>query len=808
MIWPLAGAEISLRGRVVDETDAPVRTARVAVRSAGANSGWDAQSGVNGSFEIALPGPGDYVVQVECDGYYELDRSIHVEAGQEVTLQLNTVREVFQSQDVKAATSPLELVGTSIQERLSGTEVNDIPYANSHSLRSALPLMPEVVLDTAGGLHVNGSQENQVFYTLNGFNLTDPINGQFQTVLAVEGIRSVELSSGRSSPEYGKGSAGALAIETESGTDQFRYTATDFLPSLKVQQGLRLGNWYPRVGVSGPIIRKRAWFSDTFDSQYDQSVVTGLPNGENTRSGWAGSNLLHAQARLTASSILFGDFLVNADNEGRVGLGPLNPVSTTSNLHTREYFESVKDQVYFGRGMLVEFGVAHNDFSYVQTPQGNGLYVISPEGNGGNSFVNSKQTAARDEGLIHAYLPQFHFLGAHQVEAGTDEDVVNYTGDFRRTGYQVIGLSGQLLSETLFGPPAQFHAGDTEAAAWVLDTWRLAGRVQLQLGIRQDWDRRIDSVAWSPHAGFSWSPFAAGRTRISGGYAITHDAITMDMLGRPLDQTAFTTQYNPDGMASGPPAPTTFAIGNDRLVLPRATNWNFDVDQQLPGHVYLSAKYLRRRATDEFAYVNLADPNAPLSLLPVPGATAAGAYQLTNLRRDDYDSEQISVRQTFSGQYEWMAAYTHSRALSNALIDPNSAQPLQLLSGLVPMPWDTPNRFLAWAYLPLPRKNWAVSVLANARTGFPFSIRDQNGTVAGNVDANRYPMNFDFNVAIERMITLRGYRFALRGGADNLTNQRNPTAVNNVVGAPQFQQFLGYEGRHYVVRIRFFGRAR
>ena len=58
------------------------------------------------------------------------------------------------------------------------------------------------------------------------------------------------------------------------------------------------------------------------------------------------------------------------------------------------------------------------------------------------------------------------------------------------------------------------------------------------------------------------------------------------------------------------------------------------------------------------------------------------------------------------------------------------------------------------------------------------------------------------------MVTLRGYRFALRGGVDNLTSARNPTAVNNTVGSPQFLQFYGYEGRHFVLRIRFFGRGK
>jgi hypothetical protein len=124
------------------------------------------------------------------------------------------------------------------------------------------------------------------------------------------------------------------------------------------------------------------------------------------------------------------------------------------------------------------------------------------------------------------------------------------------------------------------------------------------------------------------------------------------------------------------------------------------------------------------------------------------------------------------------------------------------------MPWDSPNRYLGTAYLPVPRfKQWAIAVLADARSGFPFSVVDQNGTVSGAVNSRRYPSNFDLNVHLERRFTLHGYRFALRGGLNNVLDRLNPTAVNNTIGSPQFLQFFGHEGRHFVVRIRFFGRA-
>ncbi len=212
---PLGAADVVLQGRVVDENDAPVRGARVNARPAaaaaiaGSAKSWEAQTDPVGAFTLTLPGPGDFLVSVEREGYYALkDRDVRVEAAQELTLVINSVREVFQSVNVDAETSPVEAGESQNQERLTGTEVNDMPYANSHSLRNSMKLMPGVIQEATGVLHVNGSSENQVLYLLDGFNITNPISGQFQTLLAVEGIRSVDLSSGRYSPEFGNGVGG------------------------------------------------------------------------------------------------------------------------------------------------------------------------------------------------------------------------------------------------------------------------------------------------------------------------------------------------------------------------------------------------------------------------------------------------------------------------------------------------------------------------------------------------------------------------------------------------------------------------
>ena len=158
----LWAAEVVLRGRVVDEKDAPVAGALIVARAASAES-WEAHSGVSGDFILTLPDAGDYQVSVRREGYYELkDRPIHVEGPQDTTLVVNSVREVFQTIEVGGEPSPVDLAGMQKEERLSGTDVSAVPYPASHSLQNATRLMPGAVQDVTGSTHFDGAAENQV----------------------------------------------------------------------------------------------------------------------------------------------------------------------------------------------------------------------------------------------------------------------------------------------------------------------------------------------------------------------------------------------------------------------------------------------------------------------------------------------------------------------------------------------------------------------------------------------------------------------------------------------------------------------
>ena len=795
---------------MVDDHEAPVANARVRAHK-GPEAPVETYTGPAGAFHLSLPGAGKYLVGVEKVGFFRLsDHAVQVEkSGTEVTLVLNPEREVFQSVQVGAAASPIDTARTDHEQRLSGTEVNNIPYPASNSLRNAMRLTPGVIEDPSGGVHFHGGAEYQTQYTLDGFEISDPINGRYTTRLAVEGIRSLNLSSARELPQNGRGSAGTLAIDTESGTDEYHFTATNFIPGPDLHGGLRLGDWTPRAVFSGPIFKGRAWFSDNFDGEFDSGYVSGLPKGQDTNTSWAAGNLFHAQVNLTRANIIYADILSNFDHQDHFGLGALDPISTTSGLGSNHWMVAVKDNHSWGDGALVEAGFAWQRSLQTRVPEGTAPYLLTPDGRSGNYFVDSHEHGGRKQFFANVFPPAFHFYGRHQLQVGADLQRLSYHADFQRSSYEVIGLSGLPLFKTTFIGSGDVDQLNLAFASYINDHWQPIPRLVIDAGVREDWDELVRRAAYGPRVSAAFAPFGNSNTKLVGGYSVIYDATNLALFSKPLDQQSVTVPFSPAGVAEAPVV-TTFVPGHD-LHMPRYGNISAGVEQNLGHRLFAKVEWLRKRGTGGFVYAP--ESGGPIIIQPeVLGYGFGGRYALTNLRRDNYDEAAVTVRHSFGAQYEWLASYVHSKAISNAVLDVSVDQPLQVGNNLGPMPWDAPNRVLSWGYLPPPLKRfqekWAIAYLLDWRSGFPFSITDDAGRVAGMVDSHRYPANLDFNLHIERRFTFRGYRFAVRVGANNLTASRNPTAVSNVIGSRTFGQFFGEEGRHFVVRLRLFGRAK
>jgi len=805
------GAEIAVTGRVIDENEAGVADAEITVHDA-AGGQWHAITGPTGVFKIPLPSAGEYYFGAARAGYLTVKNlGVSVSAGMgAVDLVLNHVKEVLQSVDVRATPETIDVEQTQSERELTGIQIMDVPYPSTHSLREAMALIPGQVEDPHGGLHFDGGREEQTNYLLDGFNISDPLTGTLQTTVSVEAVSSIDYLSGRYSPEYGQGSAGTLKLETQTGDDRFRYSATNFFPGFSTVGGPHLGDWTPRLNFSGPFVRGHAWFADSLDADYNVNVIPGLPSNQNTTTTLQGSNMLHSQVNLSPVNILYTDFLVNYQRATELGLGALTPPSTTLDQRGRTYFLAAKDQIYVARGTLLEIGFAQMLTLARLVPFGAGTYIITPTGNSGYNFINSTQHSRRSQLLANLYLPTWHLAGKHQLKTGIDFDRLDYSQNIARTGYDLYGVSANLLRSVTFEGNGDVSRPSLTASSYLTDHWEARPNLFFEMGLREDWDEILRRWLWSPRAAVSYAPFKSGDTRISGGFAVLYDPTIVQLFVRPFDQYTITDTYAADGTLQLPDALSYYTLPNEHLKAPLYQNWSFGVDHQFRRHVRASFNLHRKRGGDGFAYVNTLPspvPAPPEIASQYHAANLDQIFTLTSSRHDTYDAAQVIVHQALGGRYEWMASYTRSRTHSNEVLDPSLEQTLLIgpdNSG--PMPWDAPNRFLSWGYLPTFLKNWAVAYLFEERTGFPFSIQHDNGQLQGPPDAFRFPDYFNINLHLEWRLHLGKYRFALRGGINNLTGHRNPTVVNNVIESPNYLTFYSSEGRHFVARLRWLGK--
>ena len=804
-------SQVAVSGRVVDENGASITGARVEIRPAAGGTGVVAASDQAGKFGLTLPSAGEYTVKAERLGFY-LYQSRGQEMGPgpaELTIVLNHLQEFSDRIDVTYSPPAIDPSQPEERKELDNTEIQAIPYPAPQDYRNALPLMDGVVQDNAGRNHINGGDTNQTNYTLDGFNMSDPVTGRLETRLNIDTIQSADLATSRFSAENGRGSAGVLDLRTKMGDDRWRFGGTNFIPSLSSEQGLHFNKWTPRLEFSGPIAKGRAWFHDGFDAFYSDDVVQGLPRGENQTRGLTTSNMTRFQVNLTPANILTGSFVYNLGNYANYGLSFLNPAESTTSHRQTLYMSTVRDQHYFGGGQLLDVGFADSRGLLRDIPQGNQLFEITPAGNRGNYFANLNRHFYRQQWIANVFLPTQHLRGTHRLKLGIDFEREAFHQTTLRHDYEVLRSDGSLARYVTFdGDPFQGRK-NFEGAQYIQDAWAPRDDVVLEVGLRAEWNEIVRDLELAPRVAASWAPGRLHGTKFSAGWGIYYDAISLGMIARRPDQTSLATFYGPGGTPDGPVA-STFVVSDQALAAPRFQNISLSVEHQLPHEFYLRSSYTRRAGNQGFMF-------APPPFDPGGALPPVFNYQLVNARRDRYDAVEIALRHTFAGKYEWFLGYTRSSARSSAAVDYSLENPVFGPQGPGPYAWDTPNRVHMWGWAPVPNRilprwlrfltaNTTAAYLVEYRTGFPFGIVDESGVLMGRPNSRRLPYYFNINLHLERQFRALHYLWAWRFGYNNLTDNDNPNVVNNVYGGPQFLTYGRGQARAFSVRLRFLGR--
>ena len=808
---------------VTDENVVAVPAALVLLKAPQISNALRCETDFAGHCDFTGLASGTYELSVEKIGFYSLSLpnvQVGVTANVDVTLShLEEAHEVVTVKEVPLAIDPAQIAA---KEELTGAELIDIPYPGSHDYRNALSLIAGTTPDAFGQMHVAGAETYQTLVLFDGFNVTQPATGQLQLRANADAFRSIEVQPSREPAELGKGSGGAVGLNTGIGDDHFRFVSTDFIPTLQNTKGIAFGLWTPIYTMSGPIRKGKIWYLDSIDGKYDNVIVPQLPSGNDTDQIWRVGNLAKLQANLTARNILKLSFLWNYLDDPNSGISVLTPPQTTPTDRESAFIGSVKDQYSWG-GALLETGFGVDQYDVSLTPQGIAPYTITDEGNLGNYYLNQRTLARRWQGFSNVFFAPRHWLGTHDVKIGTDLDGLDYNAQFSRQPISFLRADQTLPANNtcltvLPSPCARYsvfsggeysQTDNFEASIYAQDRWLVMNRWLIEPGVRLDWDEVVRKPLFSPRLAGTYIFDSQGNAKLSAGVGIIYDSTHLGLIAQPFagqrvdyffDGNGDPVEANGNPALQPVPVPTTFSANRNSLTNPRYWNWSVALEKKLPALLFLKAEFIEKRGVHGFAYNTLT-------------GAVDGNFVLGNRRDDRYDALTLSLRHNFRERYVIYGAYTRSRAHTNEAFDFSLDIPLLSPQLPGPYPWDVPNRFVGWGVVPFFRLPLLHTVdlvySAEARNGLPFNVVNDQQQILPTAPPGTYrlPAYFSLNVALEKRVHLFGYYWAVRGGFDNITNHANVGVGNGILDSQHpVPTYIDIPGRALTGRFRFLGR--
>ncbi len=784
-----------LFGSVVDEDGSPVERVEVTIHSP-AGQKQSTYTDIAGRFDFSMLSTGDYRLSLNKVGFFSLtDQLIQLKEGENrISLTFNHETEIHEQIEVYSTYETIEPEDTSHTQSLIAREIRDIPVTSTHDLRSSLQILPEVIRDNSGQLHVAGGRSEETQYQLDGFDIGDPVSGDLSVRVNVDSVRVAEVDFGRYDTRYGNAGAGVMSLDTAVGDDRWRAGATNFLPAIRAQRGLRLGSWYPRLTLSGPLSKGRAWFSEALSIQHTLSLIKELPREADSVSQWAGDNLLRAQINLTPQNILQGSFLYNQQNITHLGLGPFSPVSTTRNLRDYRSFFSVKDQAWTPTAFY-ELGMAADISHGESLAQGNQPYLVSPNGTAGNYFESLRQKTRRWQAIGSVTFPSRNWYGKHDLQIGFNVFAVGWTQNVARTPIEILRVDKTLFQRTTFNGERDFHLSNTRIGGYLQDRWDPINALVLQFGLRVDWDRILQRTTMSPRISASFLPFPDSRGKLTAAWGIFLQPVTLSILGPAYDQERLDVFYDASGtIPAQDPVTSRFILPTERLKQPRFNTTSLSYEHKLSENSYFSANFILRKGRLGLAYEKM------------DTSQRENRFLLQNNRRDRYRSIQVSFRHSFNDKTAIAASYTRSSATTNRVFDYSLGTLIFAPQQAGPLDWDAPNRFVSSGYVPTPLWKLLFSYFFEYRTGFPFSVVNEKQQLVEPANGRRFPDYISLNLGIEKRFNLFHYEWAIRLTIPNASGSHNPDAVINNVDSPKFLYFSGGRRRSITARLRLVGK--
>lgn len=776
----LAGARLTLVNR--DLNSAPVK----------------AVTNDSGSFAfIDLP-VGNYALTAEADGLHSVTHELQLTTGATLIVEILLYASVSESVTVRADEGLASTGETTTTNIVRSETLTELPL-RTESYQSALPFTPGVVRTVDGVDHVKGTSAAQSAYTVNGVDVTDPVTGRLAFDIPVEAAATVQIEENAYSAEFGRFTGGVTNLETKTGGDKFSMKVARFFPTFSRIIAGKIDSFRPRLTFSGPVIRKRVYFVQSFEYRFSRTRFASLkePN-ESTLEGF--NIFTQLDATLNKSNRVKFVAAFYPQKIRNLGLDTFNPQQTTPNTKQRGNFFSVSEQSIFHDESFLSSLVSFKKLGFDVFAQGSQPLTLIPDGNTGNYFADTRRSSRRFQWQETYYAHPFTLSGKHSVKLGGEFDHTTAQGTFKDSSIFIRRQNLTLSQRLDFSGPEIVSRSIDEFGLFVQDRWVLNRKLTVDAGLRLDHDSIASSTNVAPRLAFLFLPLRNERTVVRGGVGIFFDRIPVSLDYFSVGRGSIThypertvTTYATDGVTILD-GPRRFTNVSDRLRDPRSVRWSLQLDRDLAPGLTLRIGYIGRSTTNQ-AIIN------PLNTGP-----GTGQLRLASNGRAKYQELQVLALYSHGHFRNWNLSYVWSRARGdlNAADEFIADRPAFVVrpNQYGPLSFDTTHRFLAFGEI---KAKYEITILPSIEihSGFPFSFVNDRLDFVGLRNQGHLPLFFSVDSSFLKGFKIPFLNKRARAGVVvfNMTRHFNPRDVQNNNGSSHFGEF--FNSQNVGVRGKF-----
>ena len=757
-----------------------------------------------------------------------------------ITLQEGLTERVT----VRAERPLVDKANTSSKEVVDATFVNRLPLV-SRRYQQIMPLFPGVSNDegfTLAQFHVNGGRVSQTGYRLDGATINDFVTGTFGLNVNQNSIERFELNSSGFQAEYGEQSAGIANIITKSGTNDFEFLYSGFVRDGSWGAGLQdfgavinngdsdgvnSNNNNPRpekqqwqeFSFSGPLKRNKAWFAASV--QYWQEDI-GSIFSNSMRTGDRYNGQFKFTWQVNPTNTFVANLATDPASFIRLILDARYADGTNYDQDQGGFLLQLRDTQTFGSNAILESQLLIHDQFLDVAPSENdlGAYQLLIDPGQPLAIVGTYPVfQKRDTTRIRLNSALTLQRGKHRIKTGVDYSFLDFTGvidvddvivnlDSIATYYHGPGSTLNYVYN--YRNPEVTDRTDTEAAAYVQDSWVIDEHWTVEGGLRWDQQSIIKENNIAPRAGVAYDPQGRGKAKIYANFGRFYDSVFVDFVDF-LDSdgsTATLNLYYAD-YAYGYSAEIynyDYAIDGN-LEAPYRDSWTVGYERELPFDIKVGVSTTRWKGHNQLRasfLTNLAD--LPSGVILDPSANAA--VILDSKGRSEYRDWKFTVRKPFSRNFELLGSYTHSSVRGDASEDfgfENRSDPNAL--DYTRLSYDRPElvNLSAFANLPYGMEVTGIYRYQSGRLYSPLTFSGQIDTVVGGKNSERMPAQRSLDLSLAKRFRIGENQFKLTGQVFNLTNELNIVDVERFSGAgAAFSQPVAVDfGRTIQIGVEF-----